>query len=105
MREAANQIDYLKVREGLDTGAIGAQAGWAEKTVDDMVKTYSHSADERRLDDIDERFGPAWCRSPRRAAGAGCGPLWRGWGAEGAQDVLERQVDQFVRLFAAGFPL
>jgi hypothetical protein len=41
------------VREGLDNGAIGAQAGWPEKTVDDMVKTYSHSADERRLDDID----------------------------------------------------
>ena len=47
---------YLKVREGLDNGAIGAQAGWSEKTVDDMVKTYSHSADERRLDDIDAHF-------------------------------------------------
>jgi integrase len=47
---------YLKVREGLDNGAIGAQAGWSEKTVDDMVKTYGHSADERRLDDIDRHF-------------------------------------------------
>jgi integrase len=47
---------YLKVREGLDNGAIGAQAGWSEKTVDDMVKTYSHSADARRLDDIDAHF-------------------------------------------------
>jgi integrase len=47
---------FLKVREGLDNGAIGAQAGWSEKTVDDMVKTYGHSADERRLDDIDAHF-------------------------------------------------
>jgi hypothetical protein len=37
-------------------GAIGAQAGWSEKTVDDMVKTYGHSADGRRLDDIDRHF-------------------------------------------------
>ena len=29
----------------------------SEKTVDDMVKTYGHSADERRLDDIDAHFG------------------------------------------------
>ena len=47
---------YLKVREGLDNGAIGAQAGWAESTVDEMVRTYGHSADERRLDDIDAHF-------------------------------------------------
>jgi hypothetical protein len=59
---------YLKVREGLDNGAIGAQAGWSEKTVDDMVNTYSHSADERRLDDIDAHFA-AECDADRDASG------------------------------------
>ena len=58
----------MKVREGLDNGAIGAQAGWSEKTVDDMVKTYSHSADERRLDDIDAHFA-AECDADRDASG------------------------------------
>ncbi len=49
-------------------GATGAQAGWSEETVDDMVKTYSHSADERRLDDIDAHFAGK-CDADRDAAG------------------------------------
>ena len=57
------------MREGLDNGAIGAQAGWSEKSVDDLVKTYGHSADERRLDDIDAHFAGK-CDADRDAIAA-----------------------------------
>jgi hypothetical protein len=47
---------YMKVVRGLPDAAIAAQAGWAEKSITEMVKTYAHAVDERRLDEIDAAF-------------------------------------------------
>ena len=47
---------YLKVVRGLPDAAIAAQAGWSEHSVTEMVKTYGHAVDERRLDEIDAAF-------------------------------------------------
>lgn len=47
---------YLKVRLGLPDAAIAAQAGWSERAVTEMVATYAHAVDERRLDEIDRAF-------------------------------------------------
>lgn len=46
----------MKVVLGLPDAAIAAQAGWAEKSITEMVKTYAHAVDERRLDEIDAAF-------------------------------------------------
>ena len=48
-------VSYLKVFKGSQR-RDRRPGGWSEMTVDDMVKTYGHSADERRLDDIDAHF-------------------------------------------------
>jgi len=47
---------YMKVRLNLPDAAIAAQAGWSEKSVTEMVRTYAHAVDERRLDEIDAAF-------------------------------------------------
>jgi len=47
---------YMKVKLNLPDAAIAAQAGWSEKSVTEMVKTYGHAVDERRLDDIDAAY-------------------------------------------------
>lgn len=47
---------YMKVVLGLPDAAIAAQAGWAESTITEMVATYAHAVDERRLDEIDRAF-------------------------------------------------
>ncbi len=47
---------YLKVVLNLPDAAIAAQAGWSEKSVTEMVRTYAHAVDERRLDEIDAAF-------------------------------------------------
>lgn len=47
---------YMKVVLDLPDAAIAAQAGWAEKSITEMVKTYAHAVDERRLDEIDRAF-------------------------------------------------
>jgi hypothetical protein len=47
---------YLKVRLGLPDAAIAAQMGWAESTVTEMVRTYAHAVDERRLEEINAAF-------------------------------------------------
>jgi Mn-dependent DtxR family transcriptional regulator len=46
----------MKVRLNLPDAAIAAQAGWSEKSVTEMVRTYAHAVDERRLDEIDAAF-------------------------------------------------
>ena len=46
----------MKVRVNLPDAAIAAQAGWSEKSVTEMVRTYAHAMDERRLDEIDAAF-------------------------------------------------
>ena len=48
---------FLKVRLGLPDAVIAAQAGWSDSSVTDMVKTYAHAVDERRLDELDAAFG------------------------------------------------
>jgi integrase len=47
---------YMKVRLGLPDAVIAAQAGWSESSVTEMVRTYAHAVDERRLDEIDAAF-------------------------------------------------
>jgi integrase len=47
---------FIKVKMDLPDAAIGAQAGWSERSVTKMVETYGHAVDERRLDDIDAAF-------------------------------------------------
>ena len=67
----------MKVRLNLPDAAIAAQAGWSEKSVTAMVRTYAHAVDERRLDEIDAAFQTHSQR--RRDSGRGadvnqCGP-------------------------------
>jgi integrase len=47
---------YMKVRLGLPDAVIAAQAGWSESSVTEMVRTYAHAVDERRLDEIAVAF-------------------------------------------------
>jgi integrase len=47
---------YFKVRKGLPDAVIAAQAGWSEKAVTEMVATYAHAVDERRLTELDAAF-------------------------------------------------
>jgi hypothetical protein len=35
---------------------IAAQAGWGESTVEKMIRTYAHHADQWRLDELDAAF-------------------------------------------------
>ena len=49
----------MKVVKNLPDAVIASQAGWSESTVTDMVKTYGHAVDERRLDEIDAAFSDA----------------------------------------------
>jgi hypothetical protein len=44
------------VRKGLPDAVIAAQAGWSEKAVTEMVATYAHAVDERRLTELDAAF-------------------------------------------------
>ncbi len=47
---------YMKVKLGLPNHVIAAQAGWAEKSVEKMVATYTHS-EVGALDAIDAAWG------------------------------------------------
>ena len=47
----------------------------------------------------------AWRELDGFRLGRGPSRAWRGWGAERAQDVLERGGEQFVRGCAGGLPL
>lgn len=47
---------YMKTKLGLPNHDIGAQAGWSEKSIEKMVKTYAHS-EIGALDRIDAAWG------------------------------------------------
>ena len=66
----------MKVRLNLPDAAIAAQAGWSEKSVTEMVRTYAHAVDERRLDEIDAAFQThSQTQPPRFRTGSGCEPV------------------------------
>ena len=66
----------MKVRLNLPDAAIAAQAGWSEKSVTEMVRTYAHAVGERRLDEIDAAFKTTLRRQPPRfRTGSGCEPV------------------------------
>ena len=46
LREGGSAVDAV----------IAAQAGWSEKAVTEMVATYAHAVDERRLDELEAAF-------------------------------------------------